>query len=52
MDWLNAENYGVYGLRKMYYLGRRQGWLVGRDQVARVMKTRRITGVKREKQCS
>ena len=44
---LHVENYGVYGVRKMYYLMRRQGWLVGRDQVARVMKTRGITGVKR-----
>ena len=33
----------------MYYLMRRQGWLVGRDQIARVMKTRGITGVKRGK---
>jgi transposase InsO family protein len=49
MERLHAENYGVYGVRKMYYLMRRQGWLVGRDQVARVMKTRGITGVKRGK---
>ena len=47
MERLHAENYGVYGVRKMYYLLRRQGWLVGRDQVARVMKTLGITGVRR-----
>ena len=49
MERLHAENYGVYGVRKMYYLMRRQGWIVGRDQIARVMKTRGITGVKRGK---
>ena len=47
MERLHAENYGVYGVRKMYYLMRRQGWLVGRDHVARVMKTRGIGGVRR-----
>ena len=47
IERLHVENYGVYGVRKMYYLMRRQGWIVGRDQVARVMKTRGITGVKR-----
>ena len=31
----------------MHHLMRRQGWLVGRDQVARVMKTLGTTGVKR-----
>ena len=49
MERLHAENYGVYGVRKMYYLMRRQGWLVGRDQVARVMKTRGIAGMRRGK---
>lgn len=49
IERLHAENYGVYGVRKMYYLMRRQGWIVGRDQVARVMKTRGVTGVKRGK---
>ena len=46
MERLHAENYGVYGVRKMHHLMRRQGWLVGRDQV-RVMKTLGITGVRR-----
>jgi transposase InsO family protein len=49
MERLHAENYGVYGVRKMHRLMQRQGWLVGRDQVARVMKTRGITGVRRGK---
>lgn len=47
LERLHADNYGVYGARKMRYLMRRQGWLVGPDQVARVMKTRAITGVRR-----
>ena len=29
---LHAENYGVYGVRKMHRLLKRQGWQVGRDQ--------------------
>jgi transposase InsO family protein len=37
---------GFYGVRKMHHLTRHQGWLAGRDQVARVMKTRGISGVK------
>lgn len=41
-----------YRVRIMYFLMRRQGWLVGRDQAARVMKTPGITGVKRGKQRS
>jgi putative transposase len=32
---LHAENYGVYGVRKMHALMRRQGWQVGRDQTER-----------------
>ena len=47
LERLHADNYGVYGVRKMHRLMRRQGWLVGRDQVARVMKTRGIAGVRR-----
>jgi putative transposase len=43
---LHADNYGVYGVRKMHRLMRRQGWLAGRDQIARVMKSRGITGVR------
>ena len=47
MERLHTENFGVYGVRKMHHLMRRQGWVVGRDQVARVMKTRGIGGVRR-----
>jgi transposase InsO family protein len=47
MERPHADNYGVYGVRKMYRLMQRQGRLIGRDQVARIMKTRGITGVKR-----
>ena len=47
IERLHVENYGVYGVGKMYYLMRRQVWIVGRDQVARVMKTRGIGGVRR-----
>lgn len=39
---LHAENYGVYGVRKMHALLRRQGWVIGRDQTGRLM---RIAGV-------
>jgi transposase InsO family protein len=49
IERFHAANFGVYGVRKMHRLMKRQGWLVGRDQVARVMKTRGITGVKRGK---
>jgi transposase InsO family protein len=46
---LHAENYGVYGRRKMHALMRRQGWDVGRDQVERLMRLAGVRGVKRSK---
>lgn len=46
---LHAENYGVYGVRKMHALMRRQGWLIGRDQTGRIMRSRGVAGVKRSK---
>ena len=46
---LHAENYGVYGVRKMHALMKRQGWLIGRDQTARLMRTLGLRGVKRSK---
>lgn len=46
---LHAENYGVYGRRKMHALMRRQGWQVGRDQTARLMKLAGVEGVRRSK---
>lgn len=36
---LHAENYGVYGVRKMHALMRRQGWAIGRDQTGRIMRS-------------
>jgi transposase InsO family protein len=46
---LHAENYGVYGRRKMHALLRRQGWDVGRDQTERLMRLAGVRGVKRSK---
>lgn len=46
---LHAENYGVYGRRKMHALMRRQGWQIGRDQIARLMKLAGVEGVRRSK---
>jgi putative transposase len=49
MTRLHAENYGVYGIRKMHALMRRQGWVIGRDQTARIMRARGLRGVRRSK---
>lgn len=46
---LHAENYGVYGVRKMHALLRRQGWVIGRDQTGRIMRGLGIRGVKRSR---
>ena len=46
---LHAENYGVYGVRKMHHLLKRQGWATGRDQTGRIMRSLRLRGVKRPK---
>ncbi|WP_344784332.1 IS3 family transposase [Microbacterium kribbense] len=46
---LHAENYGVYGVRKMHALMRRQGWEIGRDQTGRLMRLAGVRGVKRSK---
>lgn len=46
---LHAENYGVYGVRKMHALMRRQGWAIGRDQTGRIMRSLGLRGVKRSK---
>lgn len=47
---LHAENYGVYGIRKMWHAARRAGLDVGRDQVARLMQQVGIHGVRRGRQ--
>ena len=44
---MHAENYSVYGVRKMHAAMRRAGWDVGRDQVARLMRKAGIRGVTR-----
>lgn len=46
---LHAENYGVYGARKMHALLRRQGWEVGRDQTTRLMRIAGVRGVQRSR---
>lgn len=46
---LHAENYSVYGVRKMHALMRRQGWALGRDQTGRIMRNNGLRGVKRSK---
>ncbi|WP_244927258.1 IS3 family transposase [Microbacterium sediminis] len=46
---LHAENYGVYGRRKMHALMRRQGWQVGRDQTERLMRLAGVRGVRKSK---
>jgi putative transposase len=44
---VHAENYGVYGVRKMHAALRRRGEQVGRDQVARLMRELGLAGVRR-----
>jgi putative transposase len=46
---LHAENYGVYGVRKMHRLLKRQGWTIGRDQTGRLMRSQGLRGVQRSK---
>jgi transposase InsO family protein len=46
---LHAENYGVYGRRKMHALMRRQGWDVGRDQTERLMRAAGVRGVRKSR---
>ena len=46
---LHAENYGVYGRRKMHALMRRQGWEIGRDQTERLMRLAGVRGAKKSK---
>ena len=46
---LHGEDYGVYGVRNIHALMRRQGWEVGRDQTARLMMMTDVRGAKRTK---
>lgn len=42
---IHAENYGAYGVRKIWHAMRREGWSIGRDQVARLMRAAGLEGV-------
>lgn len=44
---IHAENYGVYGYRKMHQAMCRAGWDIGRDQTARLMKVVGLEGIRR-----
>jgi len=44
------DNYRVYGARKLWKAARRTGHDIGRDQVARLMRTAGIEGVRRGRQ--
>lgn len=44
-----AENFSVYGVRKMHHSMNRAGWNIGRDQTARLMRTHGLQGVRRGK---
>ena len=44
---VHAENYGVYGVRKMHQAVVRAGWEIGRDHVGRLMKLAGVEGVRR-----
>lgn len=47
IERVHAANYSVYGIRKMHAALTREGWLIGRDRVARIMKLRGLAGVRR-----
>lgn len=42
---IHAENYGVYGARKIWHAMRREGWVIGRDHCARLMRKAGMHGV-------
>jgi len=43
------DNYRVYGARKIWKAAQRAGYDIGRDQVARLMRSAGIEGVRRTK---
>ncbi|MBY0172417.1 IS3 family transposase [Micrococcus luteus] len=47
MKRIHEQNYSVYGARKMWHAMRRAGWDLGRDQVARLMRSAGLHGVRR-----
>ncbi|WP_311199966.1 IS3 family transposase, partial [Micrococcus lylae] len=44
---IHAENYSVYGVRKMHHAMVCAGWEIGRDQVARLMRAAGLQAVRR-----
>ncbi len=44
---VHADNYGVYGVRKMHASLRRHGVQIGRDQTGRLMRELGLAGVRR-----
>ena len=46
---VHADNYGVYGVRKMHAALRRDGIDIGRDQTGRLMRELGLAGVRRGK---
>lgn len=46
---LHRANWGVYGIRKLWHAAQRDGHLIGRDQVGRLMEIAGITGAVRGK---
>ncbi len=44
---IHRENYGVYGVRKVWHALQREGIQIGRDQVARLMRRAGLRGVSR-----
>ena len=42
---VHEENHGVYGIRKVWHALLREGWTVGRDRVARLMRELGLKGV-------
>ena len=47
VEQLHAENYGVYGKRKMWHAMARAGWNIGREQTARLMRQAGLCGIRR-----
>ncbi len=46
IERLHAVNYSVYGRRKMWHALRREGWDVGRDQCARLLRIAGLCGAR------
>ena len=44
---MHAENFSVYGIRKMWHAMNREGFHIGRDKTARLMKLAGVSGRRR-----